>query len=117
MRKINKDILSVINESNIDYVELCKGEVKNFEEYSATMYGDFIDGTYVLKTATDAARVPTDDIVICGAQGETSIIQTILDLEKCISDNNIYLYLDGIISKNNDVIMDFITDKTELQIV
>ncbi len=116
--KINEDIISALNESNIDYVELCKGEVNNFEEYSAATYADFIDDTYVMKTATDAVRVPTDDIVVCGVAGEYCVLHTILDIQKLISDSNIYLYLDGIASiDGGDAITDLITDKTDLQIV
>lgn len=116
--KINEDILNTLKKHKIEYYTLCKGEVQDFEEYSAAMYSDIIDNVYVMKTATDAKKIPTDDIVICGVAGEYSVLHTILDMRKLIKDNHIHLFLDGIASiDEGDAITDLITDKVDLQIV
>lgn len=116
--KVNSELLKTLRDLNIDFVILNKGEVFDFDEYSAAMYSEHIDGMLVLKTATDACRVRTNDIVVCGCAGDFSVKDTLLDLCKYAKTKNIYAFLDGIASiDDNTQLMNLLEDKTELKIV
>ena len=117
-QNINSELIKTARDLNINYYILNKGEVSDLDEYSSVMYSDFIDGLLVLKTATDACKVLTDDIVICGCSGDFEIKDTINDLVKKIQEENIYVYLDGIVSiDDNTQLMNLLEDKTNIKII
>jgi len=116
--EINPNIIDVLEKQKIDYFILNKGEVADFEEYSTSSYSKFMDGTFVLQTATDAKRVIDDNIVVCGATGDFCVKETLLDLCKYIPKIQVHVFIDGIISiDDNTQIMNLLEDKTDIQIM
>ena len=106
--KIDNRILKTLKRTKLNYVELNHGEVHDFEENSVSKYSRIIDETFVLATSTDACRIMTDDIVLCGVSGDIMVSETIKDLCKQLKNDNIYLFIDGVASVNKDIIMDIL---------
>ena len=116
--KINSELVKTCKDLKLDYFVLNKGEVDNFEEYSASMYSEHLDGAFVLKTATDSRCVYTDDIVVCGMPGDVGVKATLEDLSKQLSPQNVYIYLNGVVSLDgNNEIMRFLEDNVDVQIL
>ena len=103
--KIDERLIDVLNLCNVKYIELNHGEVSDFLESSASKYSSFIDGKFIIKTATDNCKVFTDDIVICGMIGDVMVNDTLVDMSKELNNENIYVFLNGVANVNQDVIL------------
>lgn len=115
--KIDDRLIKVLDSYNMKYFELNHDEVSDFLETSASMYSSFIDGKFVLMTATDNCTVPTNDIVICGMPGDTTVNDTLVDLSKRFNNENIYVFLDGVANINQDVILNTLEIYPDINIV
>ena len=103
--EIDERVIDTINKCNIDYFELTHGEVSNFPETSASKYSHYITESFIIGSATDAHRVLTDDIVVCGMIGDSMVNDTIVDLSNQFKKGNIHLFLDGVANVNQDIIL------------
>lgn len=115
--EIDKRIINVLEQNSVDYYMLNKGEVQSEEEYSASMYSEYIDGFFVLKTATDARKILTDDIVVCGVTGDYCVKETLLDIIGRIPEENINIYLDGVASIDSTEINNLIEEHFDIKII
>lgn len=114
---IDSRIMKSIKKTGVDFVELKHGEVSDFIEHSASKYSRMVDDKFLLATATDACKVYTDDIVVCGVSGDCMVSETIIDLSNQINHENIHLFIDGVASEDNDVINSLIEEKFNIQII
>ena len=115
---IDSRLMTIIDNLNINYKIVNKGEVHDMLEGSASSYSKFIDGTFVLQTATDATRVLTDDIVVCGLLGNFDVKDTLVDLTKQLPEENIHVFIDGIASTDDGTaIQNFVEENFNVQII
>ena len=103
--EIDERVIDTINKCNIDYFELTHGEVSNFPETSASKYSHYITESFIIGSATDAHRVLTNDIVICGMIGDLMVNDTIVDLSNQFKQGNIHVFIDGVANVNQDTIL------------
>lgn len=115
--KIDSRILDVIKKNNLKWFELNHGEVAEFEENSVSMYSRYIDNGFVLATATDARRVNTEDIVVCGVTGDVAVTSTINDLVKQFPEEHIHVLIGGVANVNQDIIMNTIETYHNINII
>lgn len=116
--EIDLELHTAVIESGIPFRYLRKGEVVDFEEYSASMYSCHHDGLFVLKTATDAVQIPTDNIVVCGVAGDVCVLNTLNDLVKQVPEDNITVLLRGVASLDDGkAIDDFVETYVDVNIV
>lgn len=114
---IDSRIMKSIKKTGIEFVELKHGEVSDFIEYSASTYSRMVDGNFLLATATDACKIYTNDIVVCGVSGDFMVSETVNDLSNQMNHENIHLFINGIASEDNDIINSLIEEKFDIQII
>lgn len=115
---INQDLIDVCEKNNLLYNFLNRGEVDNFEEYSSSLYSEHADCAFIQKTLTDMTKIYTDDIVICGMPGETSVAASANGLIEQLGQNHVSIFIDGIanIDSNNEI-MKIIEDNVDVNII
>ena len=79
--------------------------MSDFPETSASKYSHYITESFIIGSATDAHRVLTNDIVICGMIGDLMVNDTIVDLSHQFKQGNIHVFLDGVANVNKDTIL------------
>ena len=103
--EIDERVIDALNNCNINYFELTHGEVSDFPETSASKYSHYIPESFIIGSATDAHRVLTDDIIVCGMIGDSMVNDTIVDLSNQFKKGNIHVFLDGVANVNQDTIL------------